>query len=55
MNNLTFAGKQYDLGNTLNPGDHLDIRVTIAVNDASTGVSVQAGFGEAVLRCDTRG
>ena len=55
MNSLTFAGKQFDLGNGLNPGDHLDIRIGIAVNDAAGGSPVQAAFGRAAVRCDTRG
>lgn len=54
VNSLTWASKQFDLGTGLTPGDHLDIRLTLAVNDAAGGSSVQAGISRVTLRCDTR-
>ena len=56
MNSLT--GADYDF--TLTPttfvsGDTLDIRVTIACNDAATGTVVEPIIGAVQLICDVRG
>ena len=40
---------------TLNAGDVLDVRLSIAVNDAATGTSVYAAVMGADLLCDIQG
>ena len=54
INSLTDANFDFDLGTTLVPGDILDVRVTIAVNDAATGTAVIGNLGRAYLAVDTR-
>jgi len=54
IRSITFAEMVFDLGTGLVPGDHLDIRVTIAANDGGNSTVVQVGFGKAELQCDTR-
>ena len=52
----TFANVDFVITDTgLSPNDLLDIRVTIAVNDASSGTAVIGAFGKAYLLCDARG
>ena len=56
MNSLTFA----DIDFTITPttfvsGDTLDIRLTIACNDAATGTVVEPVIGAVQLICDVRG
>lgn len=56
INSLTFANKDFALTATaLSPGDWLDIRVAIAVNDAATVTAVIAAIGTIELLCDIRG
>jgi len=56
INSLTFADKDFTITATgLEPGDVLDIRVTVAVNDASSGTAVIAAIGKAAICCDIRG
>ncbi len=54
MNSLTDANFDFDLGSTLLPGDILDIRVAILVNDAGTGAAVVANLGRCFFGCQTR-
>ena len=56
INSLTFANKDFSITATaLSPGDWLDVRVTVAVNDAATGTAVIAAIGAIELLCDIRG
>lgn len=56
INSLTSADVDFTLdASTLTPGDTLDVRVTIAVNDGATGTAVIAQFGACQLLCDVRG
>lgn len=56
INSLTFANKDFTITPAgLTGGDLLDVRVTIAVNDAATVGAVIAGFGKAQLLADVRG
>jgi hypothetical protein len=56
INSLTFAAKDFVItGTGLNPGDWLDVRVTIAVNDSATATAVIAAIGSAELLCDIKG
>lgn len=56
MNSVTFSNKSF----TINPaslaaGDVLDLRLTIAVNDAATGTAVIAAIAGIDLLCDIQG
>lgn len=56
INSLTAADKDFTITATaLNPGDLLDIRITLVVNDAATGTAVIGAVFHAALACDTRG
>lgn len=56
INSLTFANKDFSiLATTLNPGDTLDIRMKIAVNDAATITAVKACVGAVELLVDSKG
>lgn len=56
INSLTFADVNFTINAAgLAPGDVLDMRVDIAVNDGAGGSSVQAVIGAAKLVCDTKG
>lgn len=55
INSTTFADINFTITPTsLSPGDILDVRVTIAVNDAATATAVIAAFTSAKLLCDVR-
>ncbi len=55
INSLTFAEKTFTLdAASVDPGDLLDIRMTIAVNDAASVSSVQAAVGKAYMQLDIR-
>ena len=55
INSLTFANIDFALTPTgLSPGDILDIRITIAVNDGATATPVLAGITSCKLLCDVR-
>lgn len=46
INNLTAATKDFTIdGSTLNPGDMLDSKITIAITDVATGTAVIGRFG----------
>lgn len=56
INNLVFANKDFDLdASTLNPGDTLDVRVTIATNDSATVTAVIGCLGSTQLIVDVKG
>lgn len=56
INSATAADKDFVITpTTLNPGDELDVRITVAVNDAAGGSPVIAQFGGIDLMCDIRG
>ncbi len=56
INSLSFADKDFQMTYTgLNPGDELDIRVTLTVVDAATGAAVQASIGQVALLLNIRG
>lgn len=56
INSLTFAAKDFTVTPTgLNPGDILDVRVALAVNDTATGTAVIAALGSLELLCAVRG
>jgi len=55
INSLTFANIDFVLTPTgLSPGDILDIRVTVAVNDGASATAVIAALTSAKLLCDVR-
>lgn len=55
INSLTFADFNFVITpTTLNPGDLLDVRIIVAVNDGATVTAVTAAIGKAVLLCDVR-
>ena len=55
INSLTFANIDFALTPTgLSPGDILEIRITIAVNDGASATAVIAGITSAKLLCDVR-
>ncbi len=55
INSLTFADKTFTLdASNVDPGDILDIRMTVAVNDAASASSVQAAIGKVYLQLDIR-
>ena len=56
INSTAFADKDFTITATsLSPGDMLDVRIAIAVNDASTGTEVNGCIGAIKLVCDTQG
>lgn len=56
INSTTAADKDFTITATsLSPGDWLDIRIAIAVNDAATVTAVKGMIGRAQLLCDTKG
>lgn len=56
INSLTSADKDFVISSsTLSAGDQLDVRVSVAVNDAATGTAVKATLGKVSLLCDVRG
>lgn len=56
INNLVLADKDYTITATsLNPGDMLDVRVSVTVIDAATNAAVKAIIGKTALMCDTKG
>lgn len=55
-NSLTAADKDFTITPTsLSPGDWLDVRIAIHVNDAATGTAVKGMIGRVQLLCDTKG
>ena len=56
INSLTSADKDFTIAaTTLSAGDQLDVRISVAVNDAATGTAVYATIGKISLLCDVRG
>ena len=56
INSLTLADIDFTItAGSLNPGDLLDVRIAIAVNDGATGTAVIGQIGAAQLLCDTKG
>jgi hypothetical protein len=56
INSLTFASKSFAItATTLSPGDVLDVRIAIAVNDAATGTAVTPTIASIDLLCDIKG
>ena len=56
INSLTLANKDFVITPTaLAPGDMLDVRITMAINDAATGTAVIGEVAAAELLCDIRG
>lgn len=56
INDTTFADKDFQITATsLSPGDVLDIRIAISVNDAATVTAVIGCIGSAELLLDIRG
>ena len=56
INSLTAGDKDFTISaSTLSAGDQLDVRITVAVNDAATGTAVKATLGKVSLLCDVRG
>lgn len=56
INSLTFADRDFTItATTLEPGDILDVRLTIASVDGATGTAVKPTIGAAELLCDIRG
>lgn len=55
-NSLTFANLDFVItATTLQPGDSLDLRIAIAVNDSATGTAVIGCVGAAELLLDVKG
>lgn len=56
INSTSFANKDFTITATsLSPGDILDIRLTILVNDSGTGTAVIGCAGSIELLCDIKG
>lgn len=56
INSLAKANKDFTItATTLGPSDRLDVRVTVAVNDAATATAVIAELSRIALMCDIRG
>jgi len=56
INSLVFADKDFTIAAaTLAPGDTLDIRLVVAVNDAAGVAVVKARLGAVELLCDVKG
>lgn len=56
MNSLTFTNKDFTItASTLGPGDVLDTRIVIAVNDAASAGVVIAAIAGVDLLCDIQG
>ena len=56
INSLSLADKDFVITATsLSPGDLLDIRIAIAINDAASVTAVTGILGAASLLCDVRG
>jgi len=56
INSLTHAAKSFTITATLlNPGDVLDIRIAVAVNDAATATAVIAALGGIDMLLDVKG
>lgn len=56
INSLTAADKDFTITPTaLSPGDWIDIRIAIHINDAATVTAVKGMIGRVQLLCDTKG
>ena len=56
MNSLTAANKDFTIdASSVNPGDVLQCRLSVAVNDTGTGTAVTPVIISVALLCDTRG
>lgn len=56
INNLVLSDKDFTItASGLEPGDQLDVRIAVAVNDAATGTAVVAIVGAAHVLADIRG
>lgn len=56
INNLTAADKDFTITATgLAPGDQLDVRITITIEDGATGTEVKGVINALHLLCDIRG
>lgn len=56
INSLTLADKDFTITATsLSPGDVLDVRIAVAVNDGAGGSAVIGMIGAVSLLCDIRG
>ena len=56
INSLTFANKSYTVSTgTLNTGDVVDVRVTIAANDSATVTAVIAAIANLEILCEVKG
>ena len=56
INSLIFATKEFEITSSgLTAGDVLDVRITIAVNDAATATAVTPTIAGIDLLCDIRG
>lgn len=56
INNTTFANKDFVLTpTTLNPGDLIDVRVAISVNDGATATAVIGAISKFLCLIDTKG
>lgn len=55
MNSLAFANVDFVVSPSgLSPGDILDVRVTMAINDGASGTAVIGGISSVKLVCDVR-
>lgn len=56
INSLTYADKDFTVTPTaLQPGDQLDVRLALLVNDAASGTEVKGSIAAVELLCDIRG
>lgn len=56
INSLTFGDDDFTVTATaLAPGDVLDVRITVSVNDGASGTEVKARLGAVELLCDIKG
>jgi hypothetical protein len=56
INSVTLADIDFSITATaLSPGDLLDVRIAVAINDAATGTAVLGIIGSAARLCDVKG
>ncbi len=56
INSLTLSDNDFTIdASALAPGDMLDVRIAVTVNDAASATAVIAAIGAVSLLCDIRG
>ncbi len=55
INSATWANKDFTINTTINPGDLVQLRITVAITDSATPSGVIANIGAVEFRLDVRG